>query len=53
MLHGVAWSECSGKTILVRDKGFIVSIVLHVYSITYLLIAYVIINADEIIGLHV
>ena len=51
MPHGVAWSECSGNNILVC--GFIVSIVLHVYSINYLWVTYVLINADEIIGLHV
>ena len=33
--------------------SLIVSIVSHVISITYRFFAYVIINADEIMGLHV
>ena len=36
-----------------EPEGFIAPIDSNVYSITYQLVAYVIINADEIVGLHV
>ena len=47
------WFECSGTTIVVRVTRCHCIDRLECCSIAYLLIAYVIINAAEIVGLHV
>ena len=49
----VAWSECSGNTMLVRDIRF--HCINHFACLldSCRLFAYVVINADGIIGLHV
>ena len=51
LITRVTWLERSVTTTFVRVLRFIVLIDLNVCSITYHLFAYVIINAEKIIGL--